>query len=150
METYHYNRIFLITQTASFTLTPDNQLATPASHTVFSSSEMTVPSSERTNYTSISKPLIPTAVVEAATTLNNEETQELALPKQPLATYSGHKLINTGSIWQTYTVKRYDNQTNIFSRIKQSGILQDLQQIKSIKGALDKIKMDTGCPCKIL
>jgi murein DD-endopeptidase MepM/ murein hydrolase activator NlpD len=126
-----------------FTLTPDNQLATPASHTVFGSSEMTVPPSERTNYTSISKSLIPTAVVEAATTLNNEETQELALPKQPLATYSGHKLINTGSIWQTYTVKRYDNQTNIFSRIKQSGILQDLQQIKSIKGALDKIKMDT-------
>ena len=129
--------------TGQFTLTLDNQLAAPAPHTVISTSEIAAPSLERTHYASISKSLLPTTIVEAATTLNNEETQVLALPTQPLATYSGHKLINTGSIWQTYTVKRYDNQANIFSRIKQSGILQDLQQIKLIKEALDKVKMNT-------
>ena len=72
-----------------------------------------------------------------------EITQELILPKQPLVTFTGYELINTKSIWHTYTVKSYDNPTNIFSRINQSGILQDLKQIKSIATAIKSIKTGT-------
>ena len=129
--------------TGHFTLTIDSQTAAPAPYALINTSEIKPSPLERTNYASISTSLLPTTIVEAATALNNGTTQSLTLPKQPLATYSGHNLINVDSIWKTYTVRRYDKQADIFSHIKQLEILQDLQQIKSIDEALGKIKMDT-------
>ena len=73
----------------------------------------------------------------------NEEIQELALPKHALVTYTGHELINPESTWHTYTVKRYDNPTNIFSQIKQPKILKELKQIEPIAAALKDMKMGT-------
>jgi len=129
--------------TGQFTLTLNKQISDSTPQAMIETSDLAAQHLEEVNYASISKTRLPTVIEAAATSLSSEETHELVLPKQPLATYSGHRLINTGSIWQTYTVKRYDNQSNIFRRIKQSGILQELNQIKSIKAALDKIKMDT-------
>jgi len=74
---------------------------------------------------------------------SKEITKELILPKQPLVTFAGYELINTKSIWHTYAVKSYDNPTNIFSRINQSKILRDLNQIESIATALKSIKTGT-------
>ena len=73
----------------------------------------------------------------------NEEIQELPLPKHALVTYTGHELINTDSAWHTYTVKRYDNPTNIFSQLRQAKILNDLKQIEPIAKALKDMKMGT-------
>ena len=73
----------------------------------------------------------------------NEEIQELALPKHALVTYTGHELINPESTWHTYTVKRYDNPTNIFSQIKQPKALKELKQIEPIAAALKDMKMGT-------
>ncbi len=73
----------------------------------------------------------------------NEEIQELPLPKHALVTYTGHELINPESTWHTYTVKRYDNPTNIFSQLKQPDVLKDLQQIEPIATALKDMKMGT-------
>ena len=120
------------------------------------------------NYASISKTLIPSPIIEASTALinraiavsanetvetttadldpdsrYNDETQELALPKRALMTYTGHELINTGSTWRTYIVKRYDNPTNIFNQLKQRKILGDLQKIELIARALKDMKKDT-------
>ena len=122
--------------------------------------------SSAVNYASISKTLIPTPMIEASATLINEtistpteleknsdydkdlvdaveEIQELPLPKRALVTYTGHELINTESTWHTYTVKRYDNPTNIFSNLKQAKILRDLKQIEPIAKALKDMKMGT-------
>ena len=128
--------------TGQFNLTLNKQISDSTLQVMIATSDLAAQRPE-VNYASISKALSPAVIEETATSLSSEDTQELALPKQPLATYGGHKLINTDSIWQTYTVKRYDNQSNIFSRIKQSGILKELNHIKPIKAALDKIKMDT-------
>jgi len=127
------------------------------------------PPSDSVNYASISKTLIPAPLIEASTNIinnavnenpekelvvtaagnedpaerYNEETQELALPKRALVTYTGHELVNTESTWHTYTVKRYDNPTNIFSQIRQAKILRDLKQIEPIAAALKDMKMGT-------
>ncbi len=127
-------------------------------------------SSQTVNYASITKSMIPKPIVEASTSVINqslpqnsrkqqkvistaesdtsrerfnEEIQELPLPKHALVTYTGHELINTESTWNTYTVKRYDNPTNIFRQIKQSKILKDLNKIDAIADALKDMKMGT-------
>ena len=80
---------------------------------------------------------------EASEDRYNEEIQELTLPKHALVTYTGHELINPESTWHTYTVKRYDNPTNIFSQIKQPKALKELKQIEPIATALKDMKMGT-------
>ena len=106
--------------TGQFTLTLNKQISDSTSQVMIETSDLAAQRLEEVNYASISKTLLPTVIEAAATSLSSEETHELVLPKQPLATYGGHRSINTDSIWQTYTVKRYDNQSNIFRRIKQS------------------------------
>lgn len=127
------------------------------------------PTPSAVNYASISKSLIPSPILvevsteivskviseqtqkEIVTTAENEnleeryneEIQELTLPKYALVTYTGHELVNTESAWHTYTVKRYDNPTNIFSQIRQAKILPDLKQIEPIAAALKDMKMGT-------
>ena len=116
------------------------------------------------NYASISKTLIPEPIVEASKSIINktvsasdqekvtiaaqddgtdEAVKELPLPKHALVTYTGHELINTESTWHTYTVKRYDNPTNIFRQLKQAKVLKDLQRIDPIADALKDMKMGT-------
>ena len=75
--------------------------------------------------------------------LAEDTVLELALPKRALETYTGHELVNTESTWHTYTVQRYDNIHNTFSKIKQAAILDDLREVDSIKKALKDMKMDS-------
>ena len=75
--------------------------------------------------------------------LAEDEVLELALPDKAIETYVGHELVNTESTWNTYTVQRYDNLHNTFSKIKQASILKDLRKIDSINEALKDMKMDS-------
>ena len=126
--------------------------------------------SSQVNYASVVNTLMPAPMTEASESIVNqsvansnvketlvtaknddtdedakafEDTQELQLPKHALVTYTGHELVNTESNWHTYTVKRYDNPTNIFSQIKQAKILRDLKKIEPIAKALKDMKMGT-------
>ena len=77
------------------------------------------------------------------TELVDETFVDLPLPKRALETYTGHELINTESIWRTYTVQRYDNLEKTFAQIKQTSILKDLRSLESIGKALKDIKTNT-------
>ena len=126
-----------------FSLTLDRPTEAFNLLTATTAAEKEKDSPERVNYASITKPLLPAETAVSTSLIPIEETQKLVLPEQPLATYTGYGKIKIGSIWETYTVKRYDSQANVFSRIKQPEILQDLQQIEPIKEALENIKKDT-------
>lgn len=72
-----------------------------------------------------------------------DSAKELALPSRALETYAGHELINTQSVWRTYTVQRYDDLNNIFSKIKQRSALKTLKKSEEIAKALEKMKLGT-------
>jgi len=72
-----------------------------------------------------------------------EDIIELQLPARALETYTGHQLVNTGSVWHTYTVQRYDNPYNTFTQVKQKDLHNELKKIESIATALKDIKMGT-------
>ena len=72
-----------------------------------------------------------------------EDIVELQLPARALETYTGHQLVNTGSVWHTYTVQRYDNPYNAFSQVKQKTLHNELKKIEPIAAALKDMKMGT-------
>ena len=102
---------------------------------------------------SINKQTAVPSVVPAVLSANTQEASqvtdtaedivELRLPPRALETYTGHELINTESVWHTYTVQRYDNPYNAFSQVKQKDLHSKVKDIEPIAAALKEMKLGT-------
>jgi murein DD-endopeptidase MepM/ murein hydrolase activator NlpD len=94
----------------------------------------------------VAKEVTPTEVTDQNTDLVTdvaEDIVELQLPSRALETYTGHQLVNTASVWHTYTVQRYDNTYNAFSQVKQKDLHGKLKKIEPIAEALKDMKLGT-------
>ena len=94
----------------------------------------------------VAKEVAPTEVTDQNTDLVTdvaEDIVELQLPSRALETYTGHQLVNTASVWHTYTVQRYDNTYNAFSQVKQKDLHSKLKKIEPIAEALKDMKLGT-------
>ena len=81
--------------------------------------------------------------IESQITDVAEDIVELQLPAHALETYTGHQLVNTESVWNTYTVQRYDNPYNVFSQVKQKNLHDKVKKIAPIAKALKDMKLGT-------
>lgn len=83
------------------------------------------------------------SLVKKISAKSTKETQALTLPTTPIVTHYGYEKLKPGVIWQTYVVKKHDRQADIFKKINQFGILNELRGIKPIEDALEEIKKDS-------
>ena len=68
--------------------------------------------------------------------------QELALPQRAIETYIGHQVINTKSKWTSYTIKSYDNPSNILHKVGLGDLVNTLLRNDKIKSVLSNLKRD--------
>jgi murein DD-endopeptidase MepM/ murein hydrolase activator NlpD len=108
---------------------------------------------EATNY---SVEIFPTTVNEKEITLNYNNTpqisstspsfqldpafQSLTLPDRAIKTYIGHQVIDINSKWTSYTVKSYDNPSNILHKVGLSDSTNTLLRNNKIKTILTGLK----------
>lgn len=67
--------------------------------------------------------------------------QALELPQRAIETYIGHQVINTKSKWTSYTVKSYDNPSNILYKVglgKSKSTLLRNDKIKTVLAGLKR------------
>ena len=70
------------------------------------------------------------------------EFQRLSLPSHAIETYIGNQAIDINSKWASYTVKSYDNPSNILHKVGLDHSIGTLLRDKKIKTVLSTLKRD--------
>ncbi|MCK5902389.1 MAG: peptidoglycan DD-metalloendopeptidase family protein [Cocleimonas sp.] len=70
------------------------------------------------------------------------EFQELPLPQRAIETYIGHQVVNTDSQWASYTVKSYDNPSNILHKVGLDHSVNTLLRNEEVKTVLNNLTRD--------